>query len=343
MIPCDPPRKNLLGRLLDLREQSNKFLLFTVWLLAPVQVLAQAKTVDEASSLLDRGEFAQAREVLEKVPTASQTPEYSFLMGKLCFYWGEFDKAADWLEKAAAGNPQSSDCFLWLGRAQGRKAEKASPFKALSLARKARDAFQQAVALDPGNRDAADDLLSYYLDAPGFLGGGKEKAQALAERIKTIRPCQYHMQRAEIHMKEKAFPQAEQELQMAIQAEPQCLKSHIALAHLYQKLGHVSQARVTLHQAVKLFEKSAWVHFVLGRFEVEAGGDLKMASHELEFFFKIYVSGDPYPYEAHYWLGRAFLLMEQPEKAVGQFQYALKALPVHEPSIRGMEEAKRRL
>ena len=48
-------------------------------------------------------------------------------------------------------------------------------------ASKAHRYFEKAVELDPKNLEAMNDLFEYYLEAPGFLGGGFDKAQALAD------------------------------------------------------------------------------------------------------------------------------------------------------------------
>ena len=50
-------------------------------------------------------------------------------------------------------------------------------------ASKARQYFERAVALDPANEEAMNDLFDYYLQAPGFLGGGFERAEQVAKRI----------------------------------------------------------------------------------------------------------------------------------------------------------------
>ena len=42
--------------------------------------------------------------------------------------------------------------------------------------------FRKGAQLNPNNLDAQSDLFEYYLEAPGFLGGGLDKAQATAER-----------------------------------------------------------------------------------------------------------------------------------------------------------------
>ena len=49
--------------------------------------------------------------------------------------------------------------------------------------------LKKAVALDPHNREAKNDLFDFYLNAPGFLGGGIEKAEAAAKSIAGERPA----------------------------------------------------------------------------------------------------------------------------------------------------------
>ena len=73
------------------------------------------------------------------------------------------------MEKAAAHSlPPNAECFLWLGRAYGRRAEIANPFMAPGYASKARQMFEKSVALDRSNREAVGDLFDYYLEAPGI-------------------------------------------------------------------------------------------------------------------------------------------------------------------------------
>jgi tetratricopeptide (TPR) repeat protein len=289
--------------------------------------------------LLQRGEFAQARRIIENTPVVDQTAEWCFLLGKIRYLWGEIDRAAEQFEKAASRKSDQSEYFLWWARALGRKAEKASFLRAPFFARKSRDAFQRAVELDPDNLDARDDLLSYYLEAPGFLGGGKDKALALVEQIKSSHPCEFYIQLAEIYQKEKSFDQAEQALQKSIQASPGCLGGYRALAQFFEARKRMSQARQTLERADRLFAESPVVHFELGRFESETGGNLQAARQALELFLKTYASGDPYPFEAHYWLGRTFLKLNQPERALEEFQQALNTFPAHAPSQKGLAEA----
>ena len=328
-----------------INQKSAAILFSTVLLAFPAlaTTLAQPDRIEEARALLSHGDFSRARALLELLPPDRQGMEGWFLLGKLSFLSGEVDKAAELLEKASTAKPDSSQYSLWLARALGRRAEQAAFFRAPFLARKARDAFQTAVDLDPNDLDARDDLLSYYLEAPGFLGGGTEKAAALVEQIKDVHPCHYLVQWAQIREKEKSFELAETALQKAATLTPPCVGGVLALAEFCQNRQQISRARETFLKAVQLFPESPAAHFEFGQFEIEAGGNLESGRQELEAFLKLYSSGNPYPFEAYYWLGERYLKLNQPAEAIGAFEQALRLFSAHSPSQKGLAEARQRV
>src|SRR5262249_49820348 len=87
---------------------------------------------------------------------------------------------------AAAAEPASPEANDLLGRAYGLTAEHAALLDQMRLAKKARACFARAVELDPDNVPALSDLARYDMRAPGVLGGGKTKARALIERVRTL-------------------------------------------------------------------------------------------------------------------------------------------------------------
>ena len=126
--------------------------------------------------------------------------------------------------------PNNAEYFDWLGRAYGRRAETSNPLMAPGLATKARDAFEKAVELDPKNADALSDLFDYYLEAPGFLGGGYDKAMGIAERTAKLDASQAYFEKAKLAQKRKEFQSAEDHLRQAISAAPHQVGHVIALA-----------------------------------------------------------------------------------------------------------------
>ena len=142
-------------------------------------MLAGGADLEQARKLYNLTQFEQSLKVLQAIPVKGS--DVQELIGRNYYMQGEYKKAAEALEKAAAADPNSSEIALWAGRAFGRRAETSSPFTAPGHASKARQFFEKSVQLDPKNMDALSDLFEYYLEAPGFLGGGIDKAQGIAE------------------------------------------------------------------------------------------------------------------------------------------------------------------
>jgi tetratricopeptide (TPR) repeat protein len=209
-----------------------------------------AQDLKQAENLYQHTDYDGALRVLQgvKSPDAATWA----LMGRSTFMRGDFRKATEYLQKAVALDPTSSDYVLWLGRSWGRRAETASPFMAPLNAAHARDCFEKAVALDPNNNDALSDLFDYYLDAPGFLGGGYDKAAALASRIQAIDPADGHFALAELARKKQSYGEAEAQLRSAIQIAPRAVGRVVELARLLAHQGRVQESDAVLEQADKI-------------------------------------------------------------------------------------------
>lgn len=110
----------------------------------------------------------------------------------------------------------SSDAQDWAGRAYGMKADRAGIIAGYKLARKVQAAFEEAVRLDPNNAAAVNDLSEYYIGAPSVIGGGYDKAIALADRSQARLPQPAHRIRALVAEKRRDFDTAEHEFQAAV-------------------------------------------------------------------------------------------------------------------------------
>ena len=99
---------------------------------------------------------------------------------------GRIEEAVKLGERCVAAHPQVSNCHLALGNALGNKAVTGGIMSAMGYAGTIRDSFKKAVELDPQNMDARFSLLQYYMQAPGIVGGGTGKAQALAAQTATL-------------------------------------------------------------------------------------------------------------------------------------------------------------
>jgi tetratricopeptide (TPR) repeat protein len=159
------------------------------------------------------------------------------------------DPAIHECESAVSHAPDNSENHMWLARAYGFKASHANPFAALSLAGKVHSEFERAVQLDPDNVQAMSDLGEYYVAAPALVGGGLDKAQALAARMQPKFPAQSHRLLAYIAEKRKEISTAEAEFQNAV-AAGKTPDAYIDLGHFYERQNQFDKMLQTLQSGV---------------------------------------------------------------------------------------------
>jgi tetratricopeptide (TPR) repeat protein len=209
---------------------------------------ASPDIVRRAGLLYERTAYAESLRLLDQ--DAHPDAANYFLRGKDYFMSSDYARAVEFFEKALALAPDNSDYELWLGRAWGRRAENDSWFTAMSAASKARQCFERAVALDPRNHEAKNDLFDFYLHAPGFLGGGTDKAEAAARGIATERPAEFEFEEAELAEHRKDFAAAEAHLRRAIELAPEQIGRVLDLAKFLA-------ARGRFEESDRLFDKAA--------------------------------------------------------------------------------------
>jgi len=165
--------------------------------------------------------------------------------GLALFVEEDYKKAAHVFERAVADSPKSADCRLWLGRAYGRRAERMSGLArigALSLGRKLRVKFTEAVELEPRNLVALQSLFDFHVEAPGIVGGDVDQARALAKRIAAIDEGQGLRAQSALHRRDEEWPEAEAALRRAIELEPEDVGHQLSLASFLARRGRFAES-----------------------------------------------------------------------------------------------------
>jgi tetratricopeptide (TPR) repeat protein len=217
--------------------------------LAAVALPVAAQDLQIAEELYERTNFEGSVALLNQHATDGPA---TFLLGRDYLMLGDFKKATDYLQKAAVAEPQNSVYLDWLGRAFGGRAETANPLMAPGFASKARQAFERAVELDGTNRDALSDLFDYYLNAPGFLGGGYDKASWVADKMLVVDPSEGYVASARLAQKHQHYARAEERLRQAVAVAPHQIGHVIALARFLANQGRTSESDAVFQQAEKL-------------------------------------------------------------------------------------------
>lgn len=216
------------------------------------------------------------------------------LIGQDEFMLGDYHKATESLEHAIGLAPDRPDGWLWLGRAFGRRAETSSPFTAPGYASKARQMFERAVALDPANREAVGDLFEYYLEAPGFLGGGESKAAALAAQVARQDPAEGHYYEALIDQQRKQYDSAERHLRAALELAPRQVGRVLALARYLGLRGRAKESDALFEEAERIAPEAPKVLYERAQVYIRTGRNLDEARRLLRRYLSAPLTpGDP--------------------------------------------------
>jgi tetratricopeptide (TPR) repeat protein len=216
------------------------------------------------------------------LPEQEKTVAELVLIGQDYFMLGDAKRATEFFQQAIVAEPGNSVYHHWLGRAYGRRAEMGNPFTALSYASKARQNFEKAVELDPKNSEAVNDLFEFYLEAPGFIGGGVDKATEVADRIARMNEAEGNYARARIEEKHKNYHRAEQHLRRAMELAPRQVGRVIDLAKFLAKQGRFEESERTFVAAEKLAPDAPKVMYARAAVYIETGRNIETARALLE-------------------------------------------------------------
>ena len=224
-----------------------------LWLpliLAAALVRGESVEWTEAYELYQRTEYE--RSLSQLLALKEKDAAVLQLIGRDYYMLAEYKKATETLEKASELKPNDAQTLLWLGRAWGRRAETGSFLNAPGYATKARQFFEKALAIDPNNREGVGDLFDFYMDAPGFLGGGQHKAEALAERVSKSDPAEGHYYLAQLEMRRNAYDAAERHLRDAVELAPYQVGRFMDLAKFLATRGRTKESDAVFQKAEEI-------------------------------------------------------------------------------------------
>jgi predicted Zn-dependent protease len=294
-----------------------------------------------AIELYGRGRFQQAAEQLRRLRDASPSdPEIRIRLGKACIKIREWDKAVQEMEKAVQLQPANAKYHLWLGRACGMRASHSSFLTAMGWARRVLREFETARKLSPADLDVRFDLLEYYLNAPGILGGGRQKAEAEAEAIARLDATKGRTARAAILIKNKEYDSARKELTQATLDNPRSVSANKDLADFLLERNDFAGALNYAKKTLDLDSDSKRARLIAAAARVRLQSDLKDAVATLQDLSNgILDDGAPSFEEVYYWLGECYLALGDNSKARSAFKSALAFDPDYGRAQNGIAKA----
>lgn len=195
----------------------------------------EAAQLAQANAALQAGEADKALSLLNPLVKAGGNAEAYNLRCRVELTLEQWDRAGADCEQAVKLDGQNSDDHMWLARALGEKASRASFLSAYSLGKRVRAEFEEATRLNSANGAALADLGEFYYEAPGVLGGGMDKAEAVAAQLDKFDAVRAHELRGRIAEQRKDYDTAEREFKAAIAKSPHPAFQWMALAGFYHR------------------------------------------------------------------------------------------------------------
>jgi tetratricopeptide (TPR) repeat protein len=311
-----------------------------VWTLLGVPLaFTLAGTASGPEGLLAAGKVDEATQILQQQIDSAPSARAYNLLCRADFELSAWDAGIPACEKAVTLEPSNAIYHLWLARIYGEKADHAGFLSAAGLAKRVRTEFERTVELDPDNAEARTDLAEFYLEAPGIVGGGKDKAAQQADKIERLNPAMAHWVRARIAEKNKELAAAEREYRAAIEASQGGARAWLNLAGFYRRTQRFDE----MDEALRKLENAPLDHpaaLVDGASIVlRTGRDYPLGVRLVRRYLNSDMVEEAPAFKAHYFLGE--LLEKQGDRAGAAEEYRAALAMAH--SFRPAEESLKRV
>jgi tetratricopeptide (TPR) repeat protein len=349
-------------------------------LLAVLVLCSTALRADELQQLEDLGQWKQLRSRVESWYRQSpQDPNALIWMSKVKAAFGDHKGAYALAKQALALKENDAEVQSQFAAAAGQCAAKeSSKLSQFSYAREMKKAGEKTLELNPAHLDTAQMMMQFYLQAPGIIGGSKEKAKELAQRFTSSHPAKGLMMQAQIALSEKDFARAEQfALQAAAKdpkdaspltylssyysrkevnkpdqalafakkamaAEPNRAAVHAQLCGVLADQGKMVELDAALLAAEKALPHTLLPFYAAARVLVTEGKELPKA----EAFLKRYLTqspegGTPDHAAARWRLAQVMEKQGRKTEAITELETALKARPDFKDAQKDLERLKK--
>ncbi len=292
--------------------------------------------------LLAAGRVDDALRVL--TPQAEGSDAVAFNYRCRVFYaLGDWDNAVQNCERAAQLDPGNAVFQLWLGRSYGEKANASSLLVAYPLARKTVAAFIVAHSLDRHSVAIARDLAEYYASAPFIVGGGSDKALAVASELAPEHPADAAWIRAMVASNQGHYEQAEHEYNEVIRLNHESAGAYLDLARYLRGRKSWELFQQTVERAIQSTSIQPTDHYDAAELLLNTKRNLPLAAQQMRAYIQGGHPEETAPlFRAHFLLGEILLKSGDTGQAADEFRAALALASSYRPAAESLRRLEGR-
>jgi tetratricopeptide (TPR) repeat protein len=295
-----------------------------------------------AQELLDGGRVDEALRLLTPQAAGNNAAAFNYL-GRVYYSLEDWDNAVRNCERAAQLEPRNAEFQLWLGRSYGEKANSAGPLSAYSLARKSVAAFAAAHNLDRKNLDISRDLAEYYFTAPSVVGGGSDKAMALAAELVLEHPSDAAWVRAMVDYHDGRYDQAEHEFEESIRLGHDSAGAYLEFARYLRGRKQWDRFQGAVQNAIKSTHVRPADRYDAAELLLVSKRNLPEAEQQMRAYIQSGHTEEKAPlFRAHLLLGDALVAAGDSTQAAAEYRAALALASSYRPASDALRRLGRR-
>ncbi len=255
----------------------------------------------------------------------------------------DYDMVIKRARKAIKRDKKNSRYHLTLAYGYGIKAQQGG-FQAMFYAGKFKGECELAIKYDPGNVDAHFAVLQYYVMAPGFVGGGADKAEETAAVISDLDPFRGFMARAFLARREGDLAAAERAYTAAVALDTTSVDGWVALASFYLEQKRYGEAVPLGERVLRLEPDNYGAVYQLAKAHLLLGEDLDAALRGFTEYLDAGIDepGLPDPAAAHWRLGMVHEKAGRYAAAKTSWEVALTLTLEHEQATACLDTLRER-
>ena len=307
-------------------------------------VLASSLASQTPEKLFQERKLSEARvAATAQLATNKNDGGALYWMGRIANAQNKNDEAMDWLEKAVKADDKNAVYHLWLGNVVGNEAQNANTFRQPFLARRVKSEFERAVALDPTLIDARDGLISFYQQAPGFMGGSNDKAHDQIAEVRKLNPYRGHFSAANYAMRDKDYAGALKEYEAAIVLAPDSVGAFYSIANVYRRQSKWEESFAAYDRIMKAKPDELVAHLGWGAVSALSGTQYERGERELRFFLtnaSLEKVGVQNLGGAHLRLGQILEKTSRRDQAKSEYAEAVKINPLNLEAKKALDGLK---
>ena len=317
----------------------QRLLSIPVLLVALVALPSHAASLTEVQGMLDARNPA-ALKAAEALTQATPNDAGAWIaLARARLTAGKAEDAIDAAQKATELAPKNAQAFLWLGNAYGTHIGEVGMLSKMTMAPKLRNAFEQAVKLDPTLIDAHNALVEYYLQAPSAIGGGVDKARAEAAVIAKYDRVRGYIAQAHIAAYEKNADQAIKAYESAYALKPSDPQLRTTLIVAYQEAKRWADASNAIRKWLGEEPGAGRPRYQMGRLAAVSGQYLAEGEAALRaYLLQPHAKDEPQNKNAYYRLGQILAKAGRKDEARANLLAALKLDPKYKEAKEALSD-----